>query len=203
MNARTIGGIFTVVSAALGAMVAWTTRAFPLDVRLLIVVVVGLGVLAGATALFAHFGHALTGMKRAVWSGGIGFVIALISVLVLGATLALHSICYEDVPCEDGGAWRCMQITGPRDDIERAGRAARNEVPLQPEPAERRDVPGPVRRVPRLLATPVRARLPDAAADATGECVVPVFGSGARRAGGAGQIAMPSARRPWVTGLGR
>jgi hypothetical protein len=115
MNARTIGGIFTVVSAALGAMVAWTTRAFPLDVRLLIVVVVGLGVLAGATALFAHFGHALTGMKRAVWSGGIGFVIALIGVLALGATLALHAIGYEDVPCEDGGAWRCVQVAAPRD----------------------------------------------------------------------------------------
>ena len=59
-------------------------------------------------------------------------------------------------------------------DVAAGRRAARDGVPLQPEPPERRDLAGAVRLHPRREPAPARAGLPDAAADAAGERAVPV-----------------------------
>ena len=67
-----------------------------------------------------------------------------------------------------GGAGRHL-LDG---DVDSGGRAARDGVPVQPQPAERRDLARAVRVHPRREPAPVRARVPEPAADATRECAL-------------------------------
>ena len=76
-----------------------------------------------------------------------------------------------------GGAGRYL-LDG---DVEPRGCAARHGVPLQPEPAERRDVASTMRVHPRRQPAAVRAGVPDAGADAAGERVLPLSGARAAR----------------------
>ena len=64
------------------------------------------------------------------------------------------------------------------DDITARGRAARDGVPLQPQSAQRRDLTRALRGVRRMLAAAAGARMPHAAADASGKCPVPLRGNG-------------------------
>ena len=106
----------------------------------------------------------------------------------------------------DGG-----QVPGPGspdqhlldDDVVTRARAARDGLPVQPPPAERRDVAGPMRGHRRRLARPVPGARADSRADAPRQRVLPVRGDGpsvarpgpARSAGpGAIRAAEPSAR---------
>ena len=60
------------------------------------------------------------------------------------------------------------------DDLEPRARAARHGLPVQPQPAERRDLARAVRGRRRRLARPAARARPDAGADAAGERVLPV-----------------------------
>ena len=80
------------------------------------------------------------------------------------------------------------QVSGPgsadRDlfdgDLKPCRRAARDGISLQPQPAQRRDIPRQVRVHPRRLAADVRSGVPHAAPNSTGKCVLPISGDGGR-----------------------
>ena len=59
-------------------------------------------------------------------------------------------------------------------DVKPRGRAARNGVPLQLQPAQRRHVQGQVPVDPGGLAATLPSRVPHPQADATGECLLPL-----------------------------
>ena len=78
------------------------------------------------------------------------------------------------------------------DDVDARGRAARDGVPLQREPPQRRDLAGAGALHFGRQPAAVRARLPHAAADAARERVLPLPRARARRAAAAHRVRAPT-----------
>ena len=80
----------------------------------------------------------------------------------------------------------CRQVSGPTScdrnlfdgNVKPCGRAARYGIPLQPQPAERRDLPRQVHIGHCRLTTNCRSRMPDAPANTISQRVLPVLGNG-------------------------
>ena len=62
--------------------------------------------------------------------------------------------------------------------VESRGCPAWDGVPLQPQPAQRRDLAGEMRVSPRKLARGIRSRVPHAQTDSVGQCVLSLPGDG-------------------------
>ena len=100
---------------------------------------------------------------------------------------ALQRIGLRDSAMPAGSArWHGGQVPRPGSadrylfdgDIEPRGCAARDGIPLQPQPAQRRDIACQMRVNPRWLAANLRSRVPHAAADSVGECLLSISRSG-------------------------
>ena len=87
-----------------------------------------------------------------------------------------------------GAGWDCRQVSGPggacRDlldgDVDAGGGAAGDGVLIQPEPFECGNVKGALRLCSGGLTGAVHARMPHAAPDAAGQCILPLPRAGGR-----------------------